>query len=71
MKILSLHEIEHTHGTVHLIHGNDQISIANVTYAYHLIEGGELQHKKGTSIILIPQPNAHDPNDPLVQQLSR
>ncbi|KIW90070.1 uncharacterized protein Z519_09501 [Cladophialophora bantiana CBS 173.52] len=48
MKLLALHEIEHSHGTVQLIS-----------------DGQQLQHKKGTSIVLVPQPTGDDPNDPL------
>ncbi|OAL45661.1 MFS general substrate transporter [Pyrenochaeta sp. DS3sAY3a] len=28
-------------------------------------EGGNVQHKEGTSIVLVPQPTLNDPNDPL------
>ncbi|KAH8816701.1 major facilitator superfamily domain-containing protein [Xylogone sp. PMI_703] len=47
MKLLALHEIEHTHGTVQLISQ----------------DGGNLQEKNG--MVLVPQPDQTDPNDPL------
>src|ERR1700743_3535639 len=34
-------------------------------------DGGNLQVKPGTDIVLVPQPNLDDPNDPLVRPQPR
>ncbi|OQV07286.1 hypothetical protein CLAIMM_11741 [Cladophialophora immunda] len=54
MKLLALHKIEHSYGTVQPIPDRQQ-----------------LQHKNGTSIVLVPQPTRNDPNDPLNWLLSK
>ncbi|KFZ23584.1 hypothetical protein V502_01948 [Pseudogymnoascus sp. VKM F-4520 (FW-2644)] len=46
--------------TLHSIHDIDHAS-----GIFYFVGGGQLQHQKGTEIVLIPQPNENDPNDPL------
>lgn len=66
MKLFALHEIEHSHGTVHLISRKPKHALFdNGAIPHGTTEGTAVKHKEGTSIVLVPQPTS-DPNDPLV-----
>lgn len=69
MKRLALHEIEHNNGTVQLLSGTFAGGICrkeDFPVLMSSVGTTGLQHKEGTSIVLVPQPNLDDPNDPLV-----
>jgi hypothetical protein len=70
MQLKALHEIEHTQGTVQLI-SRKYRAPSRETIQHALIsslDNSNLQQKNG--LVLVPQPNQNDPNDPLVHEIS-